>query len=83
MRVLINREPVGRHLGLEFERNDRDFIGRGDCERIILELLQHLEWLDEVRPLLEQEALPPASADLLQDKLAEVDAISTSQRGPA
>lgn len=69
MRVVINREPVGWHLGFNSEHNDRDYFGRGNCENVVLELMKHLGWLDDLRPLLEAGQLPPSSAELLQHVL--------------
>lgn len=67
MRVLINREPVGWHLGLDFEDCVRDFFGRGDCEAVVLELMQHLGWLDDLCSSIHD--LPVSSSKLLQDVL--------------
>lgn len=69
LRVVINREPVGQHLGIRHldEERKRDFHAAGDCEETVLELMEHLGWL----PLLEDcvDDLPPSSAQLLRDKL--------------
>lgn len=67
MRVLINREPVGWHVGLNFQENDRDFWGRGNCENVVLELMQHLGWLEDLRPLVDE--VPESSRDLLRRAL--------------
>jgi len=67
MRVLINREPVGWHLGLDFEESKRDFFGRGDCESVILELMEHLGWLEDLRAVLDD--LPESSRELLRAAL--------------
>ena len=73
MRVLINREPVGWHLGLDFQDNDRDFwAGRRNCEDVVLELMQHLGWLEDLRSLVDE--LPGASAEMLKEALRQHDA---------
>jgi NAD-dependent deacetylase sirtuin 2 len=69
MRVLLNREPVGWHLGMDFEQNDRDFFGQGNCENVALELMEHLGWLDKLKPLLEKSELPESSCALLREQL--------------
>ncbi|GAX18854.1 hypothetical protein FisN_26Hh156 [Fistulifera solaris] len=69
LRVVINREPVGQHLGIRHSNSKRDFHAAGDCESVVLELMEHLGWLS----LLEEcvDDLPPSSAQLLRHKLAE------------
>ena len=67
MRVLINREPVGWHLGLDFDENDRDYFARGDCEAVVLELMQHLGWLQDLNAVINE--LPESSGDLLREVL--------------
>jgi NAD+-dependent protein deacetylase sirtuin 2 len=73
MRVLINRESVGGHLGFDRHNNDRDFFARGDCECVVLDLMEKLGWLQDLRPLLERNNLPESSAHLLQQRLDELD----------
>ena len=68
MRVLINREPVGWHLGLDFDENDRDFFARGDCEAVVLELMDHLGWLQDLNDVINE--LPEASGQLLREALS-------------
>lgn len=71
MRVLINREPVGWHLGMDHEAHDRDFFAQGDCENVALDLMDELGWLEQLRPLLDRNELPDASAQLLKARLEE------------
>jgi NAD-dependent deacetylase sirtuin 2 len=71
MRVLLNREPVGWHLGMDFERHDRDYFGQGNCEDVVLELMDHLGWLDKLEPLLDRDELPKASAILLRERIKQ------------
>jgi NAD+-dependent protein deacetylase sirtuin 2 len=85
MRVLINRDPVGRHLGLDWDNNDRDYFARGDCETVVLNLMERLEWLDDLRPSLEGRELPECSASLLRERLELLQAGSShdSDASPA
>ena len=68
LRVLVNREPVGLHLGLDFER-ERDFFAEGDIDEVLLDLMVELGWLDDLEPLLRNDLLPEKSAELLNDRL--------------
>jgi NAD-dependent SIR2 family protein deacetylase len=57
MRVLLNRELVGWHLGFDPRpngrgRSRRDFFAKGTCEELCLELLRHLGWLDDLKLLV-------------------------------
>jgi NAD-dependent deacetylase sirtuin 2 len=81
LRVLINREPEGEHLGLNWDEaeTDRDYFVAGDCEAVILDLMEHLGWMEELAPLLKYHKLPKSSADLLQAKLAQVDAAGVDE----
>ena len=67
MRVLINREPVGWHLGLDYEENDRDFFAQGDCEAVVLQLMEYLGWLEDLNAVMNE--LPESSCDLLRKVL--------------
>jgi len=71
MRVLVNRELVGAHLGLNFdtETTKRDYFAQGNCEDVLLELMKHLGWLDDLAPLVSNQQLPEASAALLDEFL--------------
>ena len=80
LRVLINREPVGEHLGMRFDdRAKRDFHAQGDCEEVVLELMQHLGWLEELGPLASNGLLPESSAQLLEERLAGLATESSGQ----
>jgi len=72
MRLLVNREEVGWHLGMHFGENaERDFFAEGSCEDVVLELMEHLGWLDDLAPLLSEDKLPQPSVHLLRDRLAQ------------
>ncbi|GKY93614.1 hypothetical protein MPSEU_000328800 [Mayamaea pseudoterrestris] len=75
LRVLVNRDPEGHHLGMNFDEAEskRDYFAAGDCESTLLELMEHLGWLDELNPLLSHHSLPDASAALLRERLARDD----------
>mmetsp|Transcript_21292 Transcript_21292/g.50363 ORF Transcript_21292/g.50363 Transcript_21292/m.50363 type:complete len:336 (+) Transcript_21292:3681-4688(+) len=72
MRVLMNREPVGWHLGLDCESNERDYFAGGDCETTALDFMEELGWLEELKPLLENAEFPESSAKLLRERLEKV-----------
>ena len=66
-RVIVNKEPVGEDLGIEYSNSktgkdaSRDWFLQGTCDQVFLELIQHLGWTDD----LDASVLPTASADLL------------------
>ena len=64
IRVVVNREPVGMELGLEYSAhyNGRDFFAPGDCEDVFLELCKELGWVNDLNP----DLLPPESAKKVQ-----------------
>ena len=100
LRVLVNREVVGEHLGMDFgqdetehdddngnnnnEENDipnndqedgrrttgRDYFASGNCDDVLLELMQHLGWLPDLESLLGDQQMPESCAALLQERLA-------------
>uniref|UniRef100_A0A7S3KX75 Deacetylase sirtuin-type domain-containing protein n=1 Tax=Amphora coffeiformis TaxID=265554 RepID=A0A7S3KX75_9STRA len=69
LRVLVNREPVGEHLGMDFgEESERDVFAEGDIETSLLDLIEELGWLGDLRGLLDGD-LPESSAELLRARL--------------
>jgi NAD-dependent deacetylase sirtuin 2 len=65
VRAVINREPVGADLGIDYSVNaKRDFFARGNCDEVFLELMEHLGWTDELVAIL--DILPPSSASLVR-----------------
>jgi NAD-dependent deacetylase sirtuin 2 len=63
-RVVINLEPVGAELGIDYSGNSRrDLFLQGTCDEVFVQLLQELGWLDDVT----DDLLPEASAKLVQD----------------
>ena len=69
LRLLMNREPAGRQLGMNFEDGRRDYHAEGDCDDIALELMEHLGWLDEMQPLASSGELPPKCVEKLSARL--------------
>jgi len=68
IRVVVNRDPVGAELGINYDNENkedttrRDFFAQGDCDTVFLELIKELGWLDDINA----EELPPESAALVQ-----------------
>jgi NAD-dependent SIR2 family protein deacetylase len=79
LRVLVNREPEGMHLGMEFDPNEtkRDYFAQGDCDEVLLELMDRLGWLDDLAPLLEGELLPESSDRMLRGRIERGSTKST------
>jgi NAD+-dependent protein deacetylase sirtuin 2 len=74
MRLLVNREPVGWHLGVAYGPDStRDVFAQGNCDYVLLDLMAHLGWLDDLEPLLEEHKLPESSAALLRKRLGNDD----------
>lgn len=72
MRVLMNREPVGWHLGLDYDEKDRDYFAQGNCENSALDFMEKLGWLDDMKPLLDQGEFPESSAALLRERYQQI-----------
>ena len=73
MRVLVNREEAGGHLGMKFDDPDpnRDFFAQGECDAVVLELMDSLGWIDELEYLLPDKLLPDPSDALLREYLEQ------------
>jgi NAD-dependent deacetylase sirtuin 2 len=70
VRVVVNREPVGAELGIDYSLNaKRDFFAKGNCEDVFLELIQHLGWMDDLVAIV--DVLPPSSASLVRQATGE------------
>lgn len=76
LRVIVNQEPVGRELGIEYKDSNsdsncrklgRDLFVQGNCDEIFLELIQHLGWLDDLAKMADQ--LPPNSFELVRQAI--------------
>ena len=74
LRVLMNNETAGEHLGINFgEDRVRDYYAAGDCDDAALELIDRLGWLSEIAPLATTGDLPAKCADKLRERLAQQD----------
>ena len=89
LRLLVNREIVGEHLGMDFDHTPstaagvtssntggRDYFAAGNCDDVLLDLMEHLGWLPDLESLLTDQQLPESSATMLQERLA------TTSRSP-
>ena len=66
-RVIINNEPVGRELGIDYGPTpERDFFAQGNCDNVYLDLICELGWLEDLSQ--EVNNLPQASVDLIRSK---------------
>ena len=73
MRVIINRDPVGIHLGVDYRpRASRDYFAQGDIDPTCLALMKHLGWLEDLEPLLAENKLPESSAQILRESLEKL-----------
>ena len=69
LRLLVNREIVGQFLGMEFgEEAERDVFAEGDIDSSLLDLIEELGWLEDLRDLVNGQ-LPESSTELLQARL--------------
>jgi len=70
MRLLVNREPVGWHLGMNFGPDTkRDYHAQGNCDDVLLDLMSRLGWLSDLEPLVNNQMLPLASEAVLRQSL--------------
>lgn len=70
MRVVVNREPVGYRLGIDYtEFSKRDYFAQGDIDRVLLDLVEELGWMEDLQQLCEH--LPDQSARVLREKLQQ------------
>jgi NAD-dependent deacetylase sirtuin 2 len=69
LRMVMNDEPVGRRLGIEYgEDARRDVWARGYTDVTCLDLAEKIGWLDDLAVIVDE--LPESSAKLLRDRLA-------------
>ena len=66
IRVVINNEPVGEELGIEYGPNaERDYFAQGSCDDVFLDLINELGWsVDEI-----MDDLPEYSQRLIRKKV--------------
>ncbi len=71
LRLIVNMQPVGQHLGVEYGPNSkRDFFASGTCDEIFLDLICHLGWLDSVKEVVDE--LPEQSRSLVKSRIGEL-----------
>ena len=75
LRVLVNREPVGQALGMVWDEDEaeRDYFAQGDCDAVLLALMEQLGWMEDLRPFATNHQLAETSATLLRQRLQELD----------
>jgi NAD-dependent SIR2 family protein deacetylase len=67
MRLIVNREPVGYRLGIDYsEHSKRDYFAQGDIDNVLLDLVEELGWLEDLQNLCGH--LPESSARVLQER---------------
>jgi len=65
-RLVVNREPVGRDLGIEYGSYAvRDIYANQDCDAVFLYLANKLGWLEDLKEHL--EIMPELSQKLFKD----------------
>lgn len=78
LRVVVNDEPVGWRLGIEYgSQAKRDFFAQGHCDAVMLDLIEHLGWLEDIAPLVDH--LPEESAKRVRDRMSSDESISKQQ----
>ena len=71
MRLIVNREPVGMRLGVDYSnQSQRDYFAQGDIDKVLLDLVIELGWLEDFQGLCGQ--LPEQSANVLRARLEEI-----------
>lgn len=70
LRVVINNEPVGQRLGIDYsDEPNRDYFARGSSENILMRLMYEMGWLDDLTSVIDD--LPERSKEILQQYLNE------------
>jgi len=65
-RLLVNRDPVGKELGILYgDESIRDIYASQDCDSVFLYLAYKLGWLEDLKENFEQMA--PLSQQLIRD----------------
>lgn len=71
VRVIVNNQPVGMELGIDYNKDNelsRDFFAQGECDKVFLDLVEELGWIDDLQAKTHQ--LPLKSQDLLKLKMS-------------
>jgi len=70
LRVIINRDPVGHSLGIEYgSTTQRDYFTQGDCEDKFLFLMLYLGWRDKICADSFLQQLPVGSQNLVRETM--------------
>lgn len=79
MRLVVNREPVGYRLGIDYsDHAKRDYFAQGDIDKVLLDLVDELGWLEDLQSLCEQ--LPQQSAAVLKARLERDESATKRQK---
>ncbi|KAI2494077.1 Sir2 family [Fragilaria crotonensis] len=79
MRVVVNREPVGYQLGIDYsEQSKRDFFAQGEVDEVLLDLAVELGWLEDLQKLCGQ--LPEKSDQVLKERTEREAAAASAKR---
>jgi len=71
LRVIINNEPVGQHLGVAYgEEALRDYHAEGICEDVILNLIDELGWISDLNAYIDH--LPQQSSTMVKERLSRI-----------
>ncbi len=71
LRVIINNEPVGSHLGIDYmDDASRDYFARGLCDEVLLDLVIKMGWMEDIKCIATQ--LPNETQDLIRNYLGEI-----------
>jgi len=89
LRMIVNNEPVGYHLGIRYDDdsidectsvggsgNKRDFFAQGKCDDVLLDLMDHLGWTADLNRVLND--LPESSANLLKNRMDSKRSLESS-----
>lgn len=64
IRAVVNLDPVGFELGIEYGNSERDVFLQGTCDEVFLELIQELGWLPDLEAKI--DLLPESSMSLVR-----------------
>jgi hypothetical protein len=69
LRVVINDEPVGRRVGIEYgPQAKRDYFAQGHCDDITLDLIEELGWFEDLKAHIDD--LPEESAGRVKAQIS-------------
>jgi NAD-dependent deacetylase sirtuin 2 len=72
LRVVINDEPVGWRVGIEYGSHARrDYFAQGRCDDVALDLIEKLGWLNDLAAHIDD--LPDESSKRVRNRLSSMD----------